>query len=77
MKLVLSGSIVAGKKYRLTTFALPPERIQLYRDAYIEDESGEVVGRLTALWVLISAPQSPHHADGRPEEAAWNHWQRR
>ena len=55
MKLVLSGSIVAGKKYRLTTFALPPERIQFYRDAYIEDESGEVVGRLTALWVLISA----------------------
>ena len=46
---------VEGKEYSLTTYALPPERIPFYRDAWIEDDQGQKVFLLRSLWVIISS----------------------
>ncbi len=54
MKLVLLRDFDYARKYTLTTYALPPERIQFYRDASIEDESGLRYAAIRSLWVLIS-----------------------
>ncbi len=54
MKLVLLEDFDFSKEYSLSTYALPPERIQFYRDAYIEDEKGKRFALIRSLWVLIS-----------------------
>lgn len=55
MKLVFQGRFEKGKEYTLVTYALPPEKIQFVRDAYIEEEEGKRIALLKTTWVLISA----------------------
>lgn len=53
IKAILLKRMNTDEKYRIVTYALFPQKIQFYREAYIVNEKNEPVFLISSLWVLI------------------------